>query len=171
MRKPITVLAVGATALALLLAGCGGGDNPNKVASLSSNNPTTSAAPAPGGGNAGDAQKEHDALVAYAQCMRSKGIDYPDPKPGEDGTLGIKQGDTKMEAAAQACASKLPNGGQSSVDPAQEHDKMVKYAECMRAKGIDIPDPKPGEALGMPNVTDQQKFEAAEKACGSIMAG
>ena len=62
----------------------------------------------------------------------------------------------------------------SASGTAQDDDKVreaqVKFAECMRENGIDMPDPKPGQRglqfkVGGDSGVDPQEFEAASKAC------
>lgn len=162
MRKP-TILVAGA-AIALLLAGCGDGGNSNNVASLSSPNPTSSAAPPPGGGNSGKGD-DLDQEREYASCMRQHGYDMKDPGPGE--VAGINPNDPKFGPAAEACKSLEPTSSENPDDPAVL-DKERRYASCMRQHGVDIPDPKPGEGMQLPN-GDDPHFPAAIKACQSIM--
>jgi hypothetical protein len=168
MRKPFTVLAVGGAAVAVLLAGCGGGDNSNHVASVSSPNPSSSAAPAPGGGNSGKGA-ELDQYRKYAECMRKHGYDMKDPDPSGNEVAGINPNDPKFAPAEEACKSVEPTGGQSPDDP-QLRDKMLKYAECMRKHGVDMPDPKPGEGITLPmGGSGDPKLDAAGNDCGPIL--
>jgi hypothetical protein len=61
----------------------------------------------------------------------------------------------------------------SAANSASEDDKtreaQVKFAECMRENGVDIPDPKPGEGqrirVGPDSGIDPEEFEEASKAC------
>ncbi|MEU4428631.1 lipoprotein [Actinoplanes sp. NPDC024001] len=51
-----------------------------------------------------------------------------------------------------------------SLDP---HTRNVKFAECLREHGLDVPDPEPGKGMTMkfgPG-TDQQKVQQAMEAC------
>ena len=165
MRKPITVLAVAGAAVAVLLAGCGGGDNGNHVASVSSPNATTS--PAPGGNNTASGD-DMDKQRAYAKCMRDNGFDMKDPDPnGADGVPGIKADDPKFASANDKCKHLLPNGGEPKPEDPAQLDKERKWAECMRQHGVDIKDPQPGQAMGLPN-GDDPKVQAAGKACASV---
>jgi hypothetical protein len=159
MRKPITVLAAGGTAIALLLTGCGGDNKPN-VASISSPNASSSNAPAPGGGKLNKGEYL-DKLRAYAKCMRENGYNMADPNENE--AAGINPNDPKFESAAKACKDKEPPVDESANDPAQQ-DKFRKYAECMRKNGVDMKDPKPGEGLALPDGNDP-KVDAAAKVC------
>ncbi|MGH9277261.1 MAG: hypothetical protein ACRD12_04025 [Acidimicrobiales bacterium] len=133
--------------LAGLAAACGGGD------------PT----PATATSQADRDRKAQQAGLDFAECMREHGIDVPDPEPGNGGFLRIgpvtgpgadSGGDSGgaggamtppagFEEADQACRHFLDDvigegGGQ--IDPA-EQDRALKFAQCMRDRGIDMPDP------------------------------
>ncbi|WP_245687168.1 hypothetical protein [Streptacidiphilus griseoplanus] len=152
-------LAVGALAAALALSACGSGSSGSQVAS--------------GGGSrtpsAGSSQKSSDpqqARLQYAACMRSKGIDMPDP--GANGTqVQVPSNPAKFEAAANACQHFLPNatgegaGGYSAAQRAQD----LKLAQCLRSKGVDAQDPTADGKMNIPD-GDSQKTQDALKACG-----
>jgi hypothetical protein len=79
--------------------------------------------PAPPAGSEDD-QEDRDRMLAYAQCMRDKGVpNFPDPKPGEginlDGDV-LDLNSPAFKAAEQACASLGPGGpGASPVTNSQ----------------------------------------------------
>ena len=57
-------------------------------------------------------------LVKFAQCMRSHGIDIPDPTTSSGGGFGIlrqisssERNSPRFKSAMQACSSTLPNRG------------------------------------------------------------
>jgi hypothetical protein len=115
-----------------------------------------------------------------AKCMREHGIDMPDPKPGSDGrALTIEPGGKSQEelsAALKECGKSSGAGGantDANGELTQEFkDQQLKYAQCMREKGIDMPDPKfdggmqAAQAMPM-DEAGKQKFEDANKACGA----
>jgi hypothetical protein len=123
------------------------------------------------------------AMLAFTQCMRAHGVNLPDP--GSNGTVTIGGPDnpidsTTMQAAQNACKSKLPKGGKqpTAAEQKQFQDAALKFAQCMRAHGVDMPDPTFGNGGG--GVQVQQKmgsgtdptsaqFQAAQKACQSLM--
>jgi hypothetical protein len=52
----------------------------------------------------------------------------------------------------------------ASQDP---HTRNLKFAECLREQGLDVPDPEPGKGMTMkfgPG-SDQQKVQQAMEAC------
>ncbi|MEU6711645.1 hypothetical protein ABZ897_09205 [Nonomuraea sp. NPDC046802] len=59
----------------------------------------------------------------------------------------------------QAAASAKP-----SVDP---QERGLKFAQCMREHGVDVPDPEPGKGVMMKfdKNTPREKVEAAQEAC------
>jgi hypothetical protein len=160
---------VGALALTLGVAACGGGGKANGVASLNGANKPTATTTA-------SSSDPRQAMLNFARCMRQHGINVPDPKPGggieikgSGGPGGAKPDDLKFKAAQQACNKYLPNGGQPTKPNPQEQQQMLAFARCMRQHGINIPDPSPNggiEMRGVPGVNpDSPTFQAAQQAC------
>ncbi|GAB3513900.1 hypothetical protein [Phytohabitans suffuscus] len=163
MRSRIS-LALAAAALAFLTA-CSGEADGGGIATA-------------GGGAAASppASTDPDQGRKFAQCMRDNGIpDFPDPGP--DGQIlnpDFERGKLVSEAgrkAFEACRELAPNGGERrELDPAQQ-EQLRDWAECMRANGVDMPDPDPntGGFLGLsgdlPFDIDDPKFQAAMEAC------
>jgi len=137
LTKKVLPLLVAA---AFVVAGCGADKKDPGVASLGNaakNNPSASPSAS---------LDPKDAALKFAQCMRQNGIDVPDPEP--DGGLMIKAGkntdQAKMEKAMKTCQHFMKDSGpgDAAKDP-KFRDAMVKYAACMRAHGVDMPDPGP----------------------------
>jgi hypothetical protein len=112
-----------------------------------------------GGGESGasglsraDAQ---DAGVKFARCMRRHGIDVPDPRAGAGGVRSLaltrdQHPQPGFAKARDACRRYL-DGIASKVSDDQRQqimDARLDLARCMRSKGFDVPDPRPGAALG-----------------------
>lgn len=144
MRNSIrTITTISVLALAVL-TGCSTSTEPSGVASLSGND--AAAAPST------TAQDPEAALLSFVECLRGKGLDVPDPEVDADGNLSLSPrslfgqgtGDPeKLRAGMQACGG-LPEGvggGFSPEDRTQFQDTMLKFAECMRGEGVDMPDP------------------------------
>lgn len=169
MRRIIAALAA---AGGLLAAGCGPG----------------------GEAGADTAAKREASMLAFAECMRSHGVDVPDPTTDEDGHLVMRaparisregpEDGSKERTAQRACQKHLA-GSLREFTPEQRaemQDKMVSFAECMRAKGVDMPDPDfseaPGGAAGFRqriraggvNPSDE-RFQTASKACNKEVFG
>lgn len=158
-----------AAAVGGLLGACAdeGGDGDDAVASLDD-----SAAAATddddddgddggGGGGRPDSSEYRDAALEYAECMRDHGIDMPDPTFDEDGGTRVVMGpgegggpdvgpdgqpSEEFRAASEACQPILeeaaPDLQLTPEEQAEMQDQLVAMAECMRARGHDVPDPQ-----------------------------
>jgi len=100
--------------------------------------------------------KREAAQLKFARCMRSHGVDVPDPKPGPDGGPGnIRVGGPgkdsiapqAMQRANAACRKYLEAVAPklSPEEQAQLRDQALKFAQCMRSHGVDMPDPEVGK--------------------------
>lgn len=150
---------------ALLAAACGGG-------------PSSAGPPDPGG-----AAKSRG--VAYSQCVRSHGVpNFPDP--GGDGQIPKEAavralrgvGDSRAEAATNACANLNPAGQGSPALTVAEQRDYLRAAACMRSHGItDFPDPTfPGGRLSLSipagiDTTSRRYTQAAQICTKLIPAG
>jgi hypothetical protein len=150
------VMAVAVTALAL--AACGGGE----------------------GSGGGQSQKEkfQEYALKSAECMRRHGIDVPDPKPGQGVMINGAVGNPDELARAQhACERELgkpPVPELSEKEQRELRERALKHARCMRAQGIDFPDPTFGangevrielNADGGTPPLDDPAFKAADAKC------
>ena len=167
MTKLLTILVA---AGALLANGCG--DTSNAAAD--------------------NAAKREQAMLKFAQCMRSHGVDVPDPTTDSNGNLAIRgpgrvsgaarpADDSKERTAERACRKHLAGIAQSFTPQqrAEMQDRMVRFAECMRDKGIDMPDPDFSEGgvgfrqrirAGGVNPQDE-KFQTASQECSKQVFG
>jgi hypothetical protein len=121
------------------------------------------------------------AMLAFAQCMREHGVDLPDPGSG-GGPVQLNVDPTTMDAAQNACKSLLKGqdmGGPSAAEQAKMRDGLLKFSACMRAHGINMPDPTfngngatlradPGDATMDPSSAE---FQAAQKICAKNLPG
>jgi hypothetical protein len=131
MTTTTTAAALATCAAALTLAACGGSD-PSDA----------------------DAQaKAEQAQLKFARCMRSHGVQVPDPKPGTgDGpSLTRIGGPGKADISPQvferanAACRKYMQAAAPKMSPAQQaelRDQALRFARCMRQHGIDMPDPE-----------------------------
>jgi hypothetical protein len=118
--------------------------------------------------------------------MREHGIDMPDPDAngGFELTPDIQGDPEDFRKAEEACGSALRGGPGGATPPdklspedqAALQDGLLAFAKCMRARGVDIPDPDAsgaggGFALELPKgqSLDDPKFKKAQKACESIL--
>lgn len=129
-----------------------------------------------GSSDSADGGKGADADKAFKEreCLRKNGLKVPEPKSGEDSrgiTIGGDMSKEKMEAAMKECGmgGGSKGGGVSQADK----DKMLKYAQCMRKNGFDMPDPKfdggAMQAQPMPKGAEAKKMEKAAEACKGIV--
>jgi len=156
-------MAAVAAVVALALAGCG------KPAGAAGASPTASSKAAL------EAQQ-----LKFTQCMRAHGANVQDAHPNAGGGGGAFQiqgnGDKgSLDAAMQACQQYMPKAGGPPPDPAEMQkafDRALKFAQCMRQHGVDMPDPKQENGgvsisqIGPQSVDPRGKqFQDAQKAC------
>jgi hypothetical protein len=140
---------------------------------------------APASGDAGskdDPAAMRRALLDYARCMREHGVDMPDPTFSDGGARveqrsgpgGLTPEQTK--SAEQACKhfqEKIKPPKMSDAEKEKFKKQALAQARCMRAHGIDMPDPtfdENGGAMmrmreGAGVRPDDPKFKAAARAC------
>jgi hypothetical protein len=192
-------LAAIALPLVLIAAACGGSDSKSAsadVASLSKNaNSSASGSTRKSSVSPAEFRKQ---LLAYAQCMRDNGMtDYPDPQFDANGrpqfnrsngqAFGDLRNNPNFDKARTACQSKRPDfGSQFQRTPAEQaamRKNLLKFAKCMRSKGVDFPDPT-FDANGRPQFTrdgapggaqgqngDDPAFRSAADACRQQIGG
>jgi hypothetical protein len=174
-------------ALIVLIAACSGAPAGSGVATLDD----PSASGTPSASPAASALTPQDAALAYARCMRENGVEMPDPKvtTGANGEIAIEQSaggavpKEKMAAADATCRHFMtaagPNGPREPMS-AEDLDKLLQFAKCMREHGIDMPDPnadggiiieRRDGATGPTGPQDDAEFQAANEACASLLPG
>ena len=159
LRRLVAVLVLGGT---LAACGGGGGDGDDGVASIDEGAAAEETDDDGGsGGGAPDEAEMQDAALEYAQCMREHGIDMPDPEFEEGGGIsmgfdrdsGIDPESEEFAAAEEACEPIMeaarPDVQLSPEEQAEMQDRLVALAECMRARGYDMPDPQVDENGGV----------------------
>jgi hypothetical protein len=169
--RPLRLLAlpVGVLVLALAAAACGGGAKGEGVASLGGGKATSTTNAGASGG-----YDLRQALV-FTRCMRQHGYDIPDPQM-EGNNVGLQlpnfegQRAPKFQAAWQACRRYAPNGGRPERPGAEDRQRALAFARCMRQHGINLPDPQlTAEGIDQPPAPgvrrDDPKQKAAEQAC------
>jgi hypothetical protein len=165
-----------------------GGQSATTPSAGGSSGPATSAR---AGSTVGFAISSGDRQTALklAACMRANGVpNFPDPdSQGEIQGSGIDPGSPSFQTAQQKCAKYTPHGGQppSPAQQAQAQAQALKYSACMRTHGEpSFPDPQfssgggisirihagPGSG-GSALDPGSPIFQAAQKACGSILPG
>jgi hypothetical protein len=152
--------------MALLAAACGGGSSASSAGMPSLSTITNQA-------------------LAYAKCMRSRGIpNFPDPTVRDSATSkgvgfsmsGIDQNSPQFHSAAKTCQKQTGYGHITAAQVQAGMNAMLKYAECMRSHGItNFPNPfANSQQIGF-NITGidlkSSKVKAANKACQPLMPG
>ncbi|GAA4504310.1 hypothetical protein GCM10023191_058390 [Actinoallomurus oryzae] len=153
------VLCVAAT---VALSGCGGGSSGGVDR------------PASGGASAG---ADTDQLVEFAKCLRGQGVDVADPKAGQGlaewiESTGVDASQLRKSGAMAKCQDKLPPGIKAyATDPAKKDDLLLKFAQCMRKNGVDMPDPKNGRPDFGDVDRDSPAYKTASEKCRKELPG
>jgi hypothetical protein len=167
MRYSRCMLCVVAVALAAGLSACGSSSN--------SGGSTTAASTG----------AQFQARLNLAKCFRSHGINVPDPSSGGGAAGGgglfrvlRNYSQAQVNAARQACqqyfAQAFPRLNLSPAQRAQARQQLVKFAQCMRSHGVNIPDPTTnGNGFGFRQQfrsidRNSPAFQSANKACASL---
>lgn len=164
----LTLLVVGA-------CGAGGGSSSSDdVASLGGTAKASTGKPT-------ETKDREKAWLDFAKCMREQGIEMADPEVSDNGGMvrvrpaaraAAPPDEKKMEAADKACRHHIEgvDGGPGKLDDPEMQDRLVKFAQCMREQGIDVPDPgSDGGRVAFRMVEgDREKFDAARKACEHV---
>ncbi len=144
-----TIAMVSVAGLALVLSGCSSTASDSGIAKIGDAT-VASAAPVAASGT------DEEQALAFAQCMRDNGVDFPDPtvdadgSPSFEGALGRGQDgafdptDTSFRDAMTAC-SDLMDGlqigpGSGTVDQDAMSEALYSYTQCLRDEGLDVGD-------------------------------
>jgi hypothetical protein len=108
------------------------------------------------------------ARINLAKCFRSHGIDVPDPSATGDLRADAQAlqnyPPSQIRTVLQQCHSEavqaFPQLNLSPAERAQLQQQLVKFAQCMRSHGVNIPDPtfNNGGAFGF-----RQAFRALDR--------
>lgn len=164
MRRQWFAVLVAVPLLLLGLAACGdSGDTSGGASDTSSEDP-------------------QEQAVKWAQCMRDHGVDVPDPQPDDKGSVRIRLGHDKkadmdeVDAAMKACKEFSPLGDNGRLEDLKNdpefQEAQLRWAQCMRDHGVDVPDPGSGGQGGIridANKQNKDKVEAATDACDPIL--
>jgi hypothetical protein len=153
----------------------------------------SSAAAGSAGTSTSSASSRYQARVKAAECLRAHGLNVPDPSPnggggpgggggggGAGGGGGLRQLLTTPagKTASAACQAEISKAfAFATISPAQRQQfqqAAVKFAECMRANHVNIPDPTSNGAGGFgifrsipSSERNSPAFQTAFKACSS----
>ncbi len=184
-----SIAAIGA--LALLGSACGG-DTSEEAAPLivvEGVEDTGEAAAADSDTGAAAAGTDEEQALAFADCMRSEGIDFPDPEVDAVGSVNFGFGngggdaartfarDDDFAEAREACGDLIDGASflRSADDLTELEDTFLAAAECLRDEGIDVGDPDfggggagGGGPFGADFDADDPATAAAIEACEDV---
>jgi hypothetical protein len=157
------------------------------AAGLSACGSSSSAASA---GTTASSSSRTQARLNLAKCFRAHGLNVPDPTTGGGAAGGGGGGggifrslngysQAQVQAATAACrayfAKAFPQANLSPAQRAQVQQQLVKFAQCMRSHGVNIPDPTFNGTSGFGfrrafGSVDRNSpaFQTASKACASV---
>ena len=188
-RRPLrqALFVVALTAGGLLGAACGGSPS-SGFANLGSTTTTTQRSSSPTATGGGSTASKYKAALAYVDCMRSRGVsNFPDPTSdgqidvkfafgGKDGapvSSGIDRMSPRFISADQACRPLLPGGIPTPAQNQQALAKDLKFAKCMRSRGVsNFPDPTDAGVVHLIGVDqNSSQFKSAQKVCDALVPG
>lgn len=141
-------------ALALFAAACGdsGSSSDNGIATLTDGDTAVADVDAPGELET----TSEEAALAFAQCMRDGGIDFPDPTVDEEGNPSFEDafragGDGELDFRSEDFREVIGEcqelteglafgGGRGGFDPSEIQEALLPYTECLRDEGLDVGD-------------------------------
>jgi hypothetical protein len=136
--------------------------------------------------SSGSSSSRTQARLNLAKCFRAHGLNVPDPSTGGGvagggGVFRALRGysQAQVQAATSACrqyfAQAFPRANLSPAQRAQVQQQLVKFAQCMRSHGVNIPDPtfNSGGGFGFRRAfgsvdRNSPAFQTASKACSSL---
>lgn len=167
--------------LGVATAACSSGAPARQVATL----PSDEASTGTGSGGTQTVSQSDQAFVDFARCLRSHGVNEPDPRqrPGDVGlSVDIPRPTAANRAALAACDHFMAKTfsdkeAGASRELAQWLPSLVRYAACMRSHDIDMLDPGPDGQLNLgdvPGITSDfgrysPQFRAADAACRHLL--
>jgi hypothetical protein len=118
------------------------------------------------------------ATTRFARCARARGVPVPDPDvtgeiPGAEGLQRKYQNTPQGRAVLQGCERELTAmQALEQANDAVRRSEMLRFARCMRAHGVPLPDPGPnGDSGGTPTKIDKRspQVRTAEAACEDLL--
>jgi hypothetical protein len=165
-------MVLASTVAAMLLAACGGGSNDDPTA-----------------GKSDDAKRQ-----AFFECMRKAGLNVRETTGGAERAVAVQIpkgiSPQRLQTIQRDCDRKTGGGPREPTKEEQAKflDQALKFARCMRAHGVDIPDPQAGgggilvkkrssssssssSSAGSGIDPKSPAFQRAQEACKSFMPG
>jgi len=165
--RRIAAIILGTLLLGIVIGACGSSSSPSNASG------STSGA-------------RFQARLNLAKCFRAHGINIPDPSSGGGPAGGggffrtlRNYPQAQTQAVRQACsqyfAQAFPQLSLTPAQRAQAQQQLVKFAECMRSHGVNIPDPtfNGNGGFGLRRAfgsvdRNSPAFQAGLKACRSL---
>ena len=140
-------------------------------------------------------QTDEEITTSFAECLRSEGIDVPDPELNADGTVNMmafRQSLTndpnfnfqnpRTRQSMQKCVPILQTasfaGQRTQEDEIELQDNLLEMAECLRGAGLDVGDPDFSEGRGGAFRSmvadldlDRDSLQLAMSECSEIIFG
>jgi hypothetical protein len=152
-------------AVLLMLAGCTETGQDSGIASAGGGPGVSVTTAAPPG--------EVDS-VKWAKCLREHGVPADDPAgPDEKPRIPDSVPKDQLDAAAEACRAFNPNWGRPAPPPNPENvERERKFAQCMRAHGVDMADPGAPSDAPVPETTVAgDVVDRAQETCAREVPG
>lgn len=131
-RRTCATVAV-VSLLATGLAACGGSDADTSA---------STAAAGPSGGSVASSDEQFQWELRFTKCLRENGVQVADPDPVK-GAPDVTH-DATYRAASRTCVAKIGDPPTVTANKGRQAEYLpyqLKAARCLRANGIDIPDP------------------------------
>lgn len=128
-----------------------------------------------------------DAALAYSECIRNEGVDFPDIGVDADGDIdlrdafqsaGIDPRSEEFQAAREVCQPLLEGigfgggGGRAALgDNPELADAFVEYSDCIRDQGFDVGDLTLGGGPGAGGATPPADGEPPQRGQGQGQGG
>jgi hypothetical protein len=129
MKKMLLTVASVAAVFTLSLTGCASDDG----------KPTGESVDTPAGSGPSGQGDPFAKVIKYAECLKKEGLQVK-INPGDGFTMPENTDPKKREAAEAACRNVAPPGMYAKPS-AEELDRYVKVAQCLRDQGIKVTDP------------------------------
>jgi hypothetical protein len=146
-------LVIGAAVLLIGLPACGAVSSQSAEHSAGGSNTVTDE-------NFSAERDKYD--LKLAGCLREKGFDVKDPRPGE----GITEDSPGIREAASTCMKELGDPPTPAIKPgsAEYTQQQRAFISCLRERGIEITEPKQDEALSIPESVTEEDLAVCDLA-------
>lgn len=125
------------------------------------------------GATSSSSRSADDQRAEQLDCLRQKGIDIEEGSSGQGRSIDTGDlSEAEIEQALKACGmgagGGAGGGGGGEEMSAQDRDKALQFARCMREEGLDYKDPdQEGGVVQAPSVPpgQEERFEKASRTC------